>query len=161
MQTAASDETRTKGVYPMAVYSNPFNELLRLQRDLDSYLRNPMAGFFSGPSAAGVFPPVNVFRDKSSNLIVRAELPGVKPEDVSVTVEDRRLTISGEREAEGNGEGSFHRRERPVGRFARSIELPADLDVGKAEAKFNQGVLSLRIPRAEAAKPRQITIQAA
>ena len=138
-----------------------FDELFRLQKEMDSLLRRPGSEFFFGPSTAGVFPPVNVFRDAQGNLVIRAELPGVGPEDVSVTVERRRLTISGERKAEVPENGGYHRRERPWGKFSRSIQLPDDLDVEQAEAKFSNGVMTLRIPKSEAARPRQINVQAA
>lgn len=143
----------------MSVFSDTVNELLRLQSDLDALLRTPRSDFFFGPSAAGVFPPVNVFRDKQGDVVIRTELPGLRPEDITVSCEQRRLTISGERKPEGAENGGYHRRERPWGKFSRSIDLPADLDVDRAEAKFASGVMTLRIPRAEAAKPREISIQ--
>jgi HSP20 family protein len=145
----------------MAVFPNPFNELLRLQHDLESLLNRPTPDVSFGPSAAGVFPPVNVFRDHQGDVVIRAELPGVKPEDIEVTTEARRLSIKGERKADTTDNSAYHRRERPWGKFSRAIHLPADLDVEKAEARFHQGVMTLRIPRAQAAKPRQITVQAA
>jgi len=145
----------------MTVFSDPFNELLRLQQDLESLLNRPTSDVSFGPSAAGVFPPVNVFRDRQGDLVIRAELPGVKVEDIEVSCEDRRLTINGERKAEAADNAAYHRRERPWGRFSRAIHLPADLDVQHAEARFQHGVMTLRIPRAQAAKPRQITVQAA
>jgi len=145
----------------MSVFSNAMNELLHLQHELDSLLRSPRTDLFSGPSAAGVFPPVNIFRNESGDAVIRAELPGVKPDSLSVTVERRRLTLRGERKPEGPENGGYHRRERAWGKFSRSMELPADLDVNQAEATFRNGVMTLRIPRAEAAKPRQITVHAA
>ena len=144
----------------MSVFTNAVNELVRLQGELDSLQRSPGSEFFFGPSAAGVYPPVNVFRDPNGNVVVRAELPGLKPEDITVTCEQRRLTLSGERTPDGADNG-YHRRERPYGRFSRSIQLPADLDIDHAEAKFNQGVMTLSIPQAGAAKPRQIRVQTA
>src|SRR5262249_52977364 len=114
-----------------------------------------------GPSAAGVFPPLNVFRDKEGDLVIRAELPGVKAEDIDVNCEARRLTISGERRPDTGDKAAYHRRELPWGKFSRAIHLPVDLDVEHAEARFHHGVMTLRIPRAQAAKPRQIAVQAA
>jgi HSP20 family protein len=145
----------------MSMFRDAVNELLQLQGELDARLGSPRSDLFAGPSAAGVFPPVNIFRNANGDAVIRAELPGVKPDQLSVTVERRRLTVSGERVAEGADNGGYHRRERPTGKFSRSMELPADLDVDRAEATFRGGVMTLRIPRAEAAKPRQITIQAA
>jgi HSP20 family protein len=145
----------------MTVFTDPFNELLRLQQDLESLLNRPTPDVSFGPSAAGVFPPVNAFRDREGDLVIRAELPGVKAEDIEVSCEARRLTINGERKAESGDNSAYHRRERPWGKFSRAIHLPADLDVERAEARFQNGVMTLRIPRAQAAKPRQITVQAA
>ena len=145
----------------MAVFPNPFNELLRLQHDLESLLNRPTSDVSFGPSATGVFPPVNVFRGRQGDVVIRAELPGVKPDDIEVTTEGRRLTINGERKADTSDNAAYHRRERPWGKFSRAIHLPADLDVEKAEARFHQGVMTLRIPRSQAAKPRPITVQAA
>lgn len=145
----------------MSVFRDAVNELLHLQGELDARLRSPRSDLFAGPSAAGVFPPVNIFRNANGDAVIRAELPGVKPEQLSVTVERRRLTLSGERTPEGAEYGGYHRRERASGKFSRSMELPADLDVDRADATFRGGVMTLHIPRAEAAKPRQISVKAA
>jgi HSP20 family protein len=144
----------------MSVFTNTVTELLRLQGELDSRLHSPGSEFFFGPSAAGLYPPVNVFRDPNGNVVIRAELPGLTPEGITVTCEQRRLTLSGERTPDGADNG-YHRRERPYGKFSRSVQLPVDLDIDHAEAKFNQGVMTLSIPQAAAAKPRQISVQAA
>ena len=146
----------------MSTFANAVNELLRLQTELDSLRRTPSSdpSFGLGPSGAGVFPPVNVFRYQSGDVVIRAELPGLSPEDINVSCEQRRLTISGERKP-ASAENGYHRRERPYGKFSRSFQLPADLDIDRAEAKFSQGVMTLRIPQAAAAKPRQISVHAA
>jgi len=137
------------------------NELLRLQQTLDSLQRASLPDFFFGSPASGVFPPVNVFRAKAGDVVIRTELPGLRPEDIAINCEQGTLTISGERKPEHTEGGGYHRRERAAGKFSRSIRLPADLEPGRAEATFKHGVLTLRIPRAEAAKPRQINIQTA
>lgn len=143
----------------MGFFEQSFNDLLRLQQELDSWLRNPAAGLFGGPSRA--YPQVNVFRD-ADGLVVRTELPGVAPADVQVTAERRRLTISGERKADADVENAgYHRRERAFGRFSRTLILPEDVDVNEAKAEYAHGVLTVRIPQQAAAKPRQITVQAA
>jgi HSP20 family protein len=138
---------------------DPFNELLRFQAEIDRLQRNPVAGFLAGPSGPGVFPPVNVFRGRDG-LVVHAELPGVAPEDVSVTCEGRRLTITGQRKPMEGEHGGYHRRERPVGKFARTFLLPEDLDAARASAEVRNGLLTVRVPVAEAARPRQITVRA-
>jgi HSP20 family protein len=141
--------------------SSLMNELLRLQSSMDSLLRTPRSELFFGPAAAGVFPPVNVFRTSEGDVVIRAELPGVKPEDFNVTAEGRRVTISGERKPESPADVTYHRRERPTGKFSRSFQLPEDLDLEHATATLSQGVMTLRAPRAAAARARQITVQAA
>lgn len=136
------------------------NELLRLQQTIDSLQRASLPDFFFGSPATGVFPPVNVFRDTGGDVVIRTELPGLRPEDIAIQCERNTLTISGERKPE-QAEGGYHRRERAAGKFSRSIRLPGDLEPSRAEASFRHGVLTLRIPRAEAAKPRQIAVQTA
>jgi len=135
-----------------------WNDLLGLQNELQRLLQSP-PGFFREPSAAGVFPALNVFRNEAG-VVIRAELPGVDSADVSVTAEGRQLTISGERKgpADTNG-GGYHRRERRWGKFSRSVTLPSDIDGSQATASLRDGVLTLTIPQHESAKRRQIAIE--
>jgi HSP20 family protein len=104
-------------------------------------------------------PSVDVAED-DENFVVTAELPGVEAGDVKVTVEDDVLTIAGEktRESEsGEGEGRTHRIERSYGRFLRSFRLPA-VDAEKISAAYSNGILTISLPKAETAKPKQITV---
>ena len=133
-----------------------WNDLLGLQDELQRLLQTP-GSFFREPSARGVFPPLNVFRGPDG-LIVRAEIPGVEPGEVSVTTEGRRLTITGERQAPQPNGGSYHRRERPYGKFSRTVTLPEDIDGARTTASLRNGVLTLTIPQHEAAKPRRIEV---
>ena len=144
----------------MDFVTDALNSLVDLQEELDKLLRSPVGSTFFGLSGAGVYPPINVFRDREG-LVVRAELPGIKPDAITVSLERRRLTISGERAMENTGRGAYHRRERAFGKFSRTIALPEDLDVEKATAQWHSGVLTLRVPPVAEAKPRQITVQAA
>ena len=145
----------------MAFETDPFNDLLRLQEQLAS-----LVGASSGDAGglggwtSGVYPPINVFRRKEATLL-RAELPGVRPEDISITVEGHQLTLSGERKPPETPNMAYHRRERPWGKFSRSIRLPEDLDMEHVEARFENGVLTLTVPVAAAAKPRQIAVNPA
>ena len=132
-----------------------WSDLMGLQEEMQRLLQTP-ARFFLEPSGAGVFPPLNVFRGPEG-LIVRAEIPGVEPADITISTEGRRLTISGERKP-GSTDGSIHRRERPVGKFARTVTLPDDIDGTRASASLRNGVLTLSIPQHEGAKPRRIAI---
>jgi HSP20 family protein len=139
---------------------NPIDALLSLQHELDRVFESPTPGFDLGMSGRGVFPPTNVFSDKDG-YIVRMEVPGVTPEALAIEGHGRTLAISGKREATAPEGASFHRHERGGGEFSRSLQLPADLDLTKAEASCKHGMLTVRIPKKEEAKPRQIAINAA
>ena len=144
----------------MSLRDDPFDALPALQRALAHMLDSPSLGWSVGPSSGrSVFPPINVFQTADGTLVVRAEAPGIDPATLDVQVEPQRLTVSGERRRDRDGglEG-FHRRERRFGRFSRSFQIPADLDVDTAAASYRDGVLSIRIEKAAAAKPRRIQI---
>lgn len=133
-----------------------WNDLLSLQDELQRMLQSPVS-FFREPSARGVFPPLNVFRGPDG-LIIRAEIPGVESGDVNVTADGRRLTIAGERKPTRSDSGGYHRRERPYGKFSRTVTLPEDIDGARTTASLRNGVLTLTIPQHEAAKPRRIEV---
>jgi len=137
---------------------DPVEGLLRLQDELDRFFGKPQ--FDLGLSGASVFPLVNVFTD-ADGLVVRAEVPGIKSDQLQVQVEPGRLTIAGEREQAAAKDASYHRRERRHGRFSRTVQLPRDLDPERAAADCRNGVLTVRIPKHAAAKPRQIEVRAA
>ncbi len=105
-------------------------------------------------------PTLDVLHE-GGDLLVRAELPGVKREDVEVTLQERVLTISGERRAEELREGSgYHVRERRHGSFGRSIVLPHEVEEGEVSARFEAGVLEVRVPGGAAGRaPKRIQIQ--
>jgi HSP20 family protein len=138
---------------------DPVEGLMRLQEEIDRFFGKP-AFDLGGLSGANVFPPVNVFADEGA-LVVRAEVPGIKPDEIQVQLESGRLTIAGERKPRTEREPSYHRRERRHGRFARTIQLPRDLDPEHAQADCRNGMLTIRIPKHAAAKPRQIEVKAA
>ena len=110
-------------------------------------------------SSAGVFPLMNVTEDKEKYYI-RAELPGVKADELDISVTGDTLSISGERKLPVEDEKArYHRREREAGRFSRILSLPAQVDTGKVEASCTDGVLTVILPRAEEAKPKQIAVK--
>jgi HSP20 family protein len=139
---------------------DPINALLSLQHAFDRAFEKPQ-GFDMSLSGRGVFPPANILKDTEGSHIVRCEIPGVSPEDIHIDSQDRTLILSGKREPATPADGSFHRRERGSGQFSRSFQFPADLALDKAEASYKQGMLTIRIPKREEAKPRQITVQTA
>ncbi len=138
--------------------TNPFENLLRLQRDLERSVGSPILGL-GGPTA--VFPPINVFNDRDG-VVIRAEVPGFAADQIEISAENQSLVLKGERPADTHSKsGSYHRRERQHGSFARSLALPHGLDVVKASAECRDGLLTIRIPKSEATKPKQIPVSAA
>jgi HSP20 family protein len=130
---------------------------MRLQSELDRSFGKP--SFDLGLSGPNVFPPINVFTTNDA-LLVRAEVPGIRPDGITVQFDSGRLTIAGERTEPEMQQGSYHRRERRFGRFSRAIQLPRDLDPEKATAEIRNGVLTVRIPKHAAARTRQIDVRA-
>jgi HSP20 family protein len=123
-------------------------------RLLDRYTANGLLSAWA--------PPVDV-RETGDVIEVEVELPGLGSDDVDVRVENGVLTISGEKKSEveeGKEGSSYHLIERRYGRFERSFTLPRTVDAEKVEASFSNGVLSIRLPKAETAKPRRITVKA-
>jgi HSP20 family protein len=107
---------------------------------------------------AGVFPLTNLSEDKESYYI-RAELPGVKGDELDIQVTGKNLAISGQRKIAPEEDGArYHRREREAGTFSRMIGLPAEVDTDKVDAKLENGILTVVVPKAEIAKPKQITV---
>ena len=107
----------------------------------------------------GVFPAMNVYDDGES-YIVRAELPGVDPKDITINVTGDTLNVRGKREIEKSGKSSYHRRERDSGTFSRSLTLPDKIDNQKVFAKNKHGILEIVLPRAAEAQARTIKVQA-
>ena len=130
-----------------------------MRRQMDWLSGGLSRGPFGQP-AAGVFPLMNVTEDKN-NYYVRAELPGLKADELDISVTGDNLSIAGERKLPVEDEkAQYHRREREAGRFSRILSLPAQIDAGKVEARCADGVLTVTLPKAEAAKPKQIAVKA-
>jgi HSP20 family protein len=106
-------------------------------------------------------PAVDIF-EKGDELVIRAEVPGVERDSIDVKVEDNTLILSGERVRETEGEDTqAYRRERVYGSFVRSFSLPKTVDATRISAAYKNGVLDIRLPKAEEAKPRRIEIKVA
>lgn len=139
-------------------FENPFNDFDQVRREMLRLL-DSVAGDTQGEAGAGVFPPINVSQDQD-NYFLRAELPGIRADELSISALKNRLTISGKREIPGEqGRVSYHRKERAEGAFNRTLALPTEIDSTRVEARYADGILSLTLPKAEEAKPRQITIK--
>ena len=106
-------------------------------------------------------PAMDVY-ETDEKVVVAVELPGIKAEDVEVSVEDSTLTVSGKREfASEVTEESYHRIERRYGSFSRAVSLPPQVDTAKVEARFADGILIVEVPKVEKAKPKKIQIKGA
>jgi len=134
----------------------PFEELNRMRRQMDRVM-----DFFERPAAglgAGVFPSINLTED-DDYFYVRAELPGVQTADLEIQATANNLTISGERRPQvEDASAKYHRREREHGKFSRAFSLPKEIDSERVEARLVNGMLTVKVPKAEAAKPRRIPI---
>jgi HSP20 family protein len=122
-------------------------------------LLDASTGDGSTDPGAGVFPPLNITQD-GENFYLRAEIPGVKPSEVSISALRNRVSISGKREIPREHDRvSYHRKERPEGVFDRVVTLPSEVDAERVDARYADGILTLTLPKAEQAKPRQIAVR--
>ena len=132
---------------------SPWEELHRMRQQLDQMFDDTP----SQRASAGVFPLINLTEDKD-NYYVRAELPGVKGDELDIQVTGNNLAISGERKIAAQEDARYHRREREAGKFSRIIALPGEVDTDKVEASLENGILSIVVSKAEIAKPKQISV---
>jgi HSP20 family protein len=137
----------------------PFREMMSLRQAMDrlfedSFVRLPRLG------GDGVVQPTLDMYQNNGNLVVKAALPGVKPEELDITINGDTLTIRGEhKEEQETKEDDYLYRERSYGTFSRSVTIPVKVKSDKAKATFEDGVLTLTLPRADQIKPRQIKVK--
>ncbi|MGC9964911.1 MAG: Hsp20/alpha crystallin family protein [Syntrophobacteraceae bacterium] len=138
-------------------FSGAHDDFERARRQMDRLLSVFSSG---GPSAAasGVFPPL-VVTEAEDMIYVEAEIPGIKAEDLDISVVGRTLTLSGERKPEEAQDVNYHRRERKWGSFRKALTLPEDVNADAILAECKNGVLKITLPKAENVKPRKITIK--
>lgn len=138
---------------------DPFLAMRRLQDELDRAFAPTGAGTVQAGQAG--FPAVNMWQGEHS-IALTAELPGFKSDDIDIQIKDDTLTISGQRTAPEAGEKAvWHLRERPQGKFARTIRLPFRVDAESVEARFRDGVLEIELKRPEQDRPRRIEVKSA
>ncbi len=148
---------RTSFGAPVWRIKTPFEQLENMRRQVEKVFENFSERSLDQPHA-GVFPAINLSQDPN-NYYVRAELPGLKNDDLDMNVLNNTLTVSGERKIASEGENvRYHRRERDAGKFSRAIALPGEIDSEHISARLANGVLTVTVPKAEKAKPRQITV---
>lgn len=138
-------------------YRDPWVEFERISREMDRLARG-LYGEPSGGGRATVYPAVNIAEDEN-NIYVRAEIAGVTPDAIDLSIEGDTLTIKGERKTPATSENvSYHRQEVEYGHFSRAISLPKRVDTGRVEARSENGILHLTLPKAEEVKPRRIQV---
>lgn len=130
-----------------------------LRNDLDTLLELPFWAASGRQSQlfSGWTPALDLYQN-NDNIVAIVELPGMRKEDIEISLQDGTLIISGERKEEATQENGATRTERAVGKFRRSITLPTRVDVNKVSATYKDGILTVTLPKAEEAKPKQIQI---
>jgi HSP20 family protein len=137
-------------------FGDPFEALFNFQQALDQLRASSWLD--SSLSGQGAFPPLNVFR-KGHDIVIIAEVPGVKKTDLNIEAKGNTIRIAGTKRAGGpDAKASAHRRERRSGEFDRAVTLPIEIDADNIRAECRDGILALYLPRAEHDKPRSINI---
>jgi HSP20 family protein len=134
-----------------------WHEMDRLRREMNHLFADWPTS--AGWGAAPAYPAMNVWTNEDG-AVVTAELPGVDPEDIEISVVNETLTLTGTRQPEEVEGATYHRRERGQGRFTRSFQLPFRIEGDEVEASFEQGVLYINLPRAQEDRPKKITVRA-
>ncbi len=144
------------------MHLEPFRDFVSLREAMNSLLEDSFVRPFTALSqlqagGARAFP-VDIYQTENE-LVVRASVPGLQPEDINISVLNGVLMLRGEHKLqEANGQGQYLRQEIPYGAFERSFELPFQVQADKAQAHFEHGILTIRLPKAEEAKPKQIKV---
>jgi len=141
-------------------FRSPLQDMAVLQNRLNSIFSEFSRPESSDELMAGNFiPAVDVYEDPQK-LVLKLEVPGIKQEDLDVRVENQTLTVKGERKFETNEkEENFHRIERRYGSFTRSFTVPQTVDTAAPKASYEHGVLTIALPKKEAAKPKQVKVE--
>lgn len=140
-------------------YTPWWNQLHHMQEQMNNLFEN-WEGTNTPRAFAPAYPALNVWEEEES-LWVEAELPGLTPEDLDIQITGgNQLTLKGERKPQTVNSGKLHRQERGFGKFVRAIHLPYPVDSDKVEARFDNGVLRIRLAKHQAAMPRKIAVKA-
>ena len=138
---------------------DPYREMMVIRNRMDRRLDNELSVAPSTWKSIKWGIALDV-AESDDDYVVKASLPGINPDDLEITFSDNRLTIKGEvKEDEGLDEAQYHLRERRYGTFTRSIKLPSGIESDKIDAKYDDGVLKLHLPKVEEIKPKKITIK--
>ena len=147
---------------PRSLEWTPLDRLSSLRDELDTLFEMPFWSNFGRQSQlfSGWSPALDLYQN-NDNVIARVELPGMRKEDIEISLQDGMLTIAGERKSETPEGEKAERTERYVGKFRRSVSLPTQVDANKVTANYRDGILTVTLPKAEEAKPKQIKVDVA
>jgi HSP20 family protein len=140
---------------------SPWREMPALQNRFNRLFDDPFfrVGQMDDDAGMGLWNPVVDLYEKDDHFMIKAELPGVDKKDIKIDLQDRLLTLSGERTYDNEvKEENYYRRERSYGKFQRAFTLPADVDSDKIKAEFKDGVLQIEFPKPEEKKAKQVTV---
>ncbi len=140
---------------------SPWGGLDTLKREIDRLFESHLPELFPGGDAGTRWMPRVDVHEMDNAFLIEADLPGMSIEDIDVYLEGNTLVIAGERKGVTTAEGEYTHVERPMGRFYRSLTLPAPVQAENVDAKYHNGVLSVTVPKAEEARTKHIAIQAA
>ena len=142
---------------------NPFRDVAGFEDRMSRMLEGSSYARFQEDLARSAWvPAVDIYSNGPYEVVLKAELPDMKQEEIALTVEDNTLTLRGEKKLDTDVAGEqFHRIERTYGTFARTFALPSTVDAGKVTAEYKAGVLTVRLPLREDAKPKQIKVEVA
>lgn len=140
---------------------DPFRDMITLRDRMDRLFDDSLARLRGGEEdfSISTWSPVVDIYETSDALVIKAEIPGIKKEDISVEVKDNTLSLKGERKFEKDvNEENYHRMERSYGSFCRVFSLPTTVEQDKVKASFKDGVLEITLPKLEKEKPKQVTV---
>ena len=140
-------------------YWDPFRELRHMQRTMNGLWKGYPTGGYDGAEVESWAVPLDVIHE-GDDIIVRASLPGLDPDDIQVTLEENVLTIKAQTKAERESqEGNYLMKERRTGSFYRTLRLPDSVDTDKARPRYENGVLTISFPKVEAKKAKQLKVE--
>lgn len=144
-------------------WNDPFREFAQLQNRINRVFTDAYGRDDEGLTTSGTWlPPVDIYQNGEHEIVLKAELPDMSREAIDITVDNGTLTIKGEKKLSSEvKDDHYHRVERQYGSFSRSFSLPQTVDTAKVAADYRNGVLTVRLPLREEAKPRQIKVDVA
>jgi HSP20 family protein len=144
-------------------WSDPFREFAQLQDRLNRAFSDAYGRSDEGLLTSGSWvPSVDIYQSGAHEIVLKAEVPGLKRDEIAITVDNGTLTIKGEKKVSDEvKENQYHRVERQYGTFSRTFSLPQTIDGSRVSAEYQDGVLTVKLPMREEAKPRQIKVDVA